>query len=45
VYNSFLCYHMVFCIKAYATEVIVSWEEKIEDILVAKAARHKRKNC
>jgi hypothetical protein len=45
VYNSFLCYYMVLCIKAYTIEVVVSWEEwKIEDILVAKAAKHKKKN-
>jgi hypothetical protein len=34
---------MVFCIKAYATKIIVSWEEKIKDILVARAARHKER--
>jgi hypothetical protein len=27
VYDSFLCYHTVLCIEAYATEVVVSWEE------------------
>jgi hypothetical protein len=24
VYNSFLCYHTVFCIKAYAIEIVVN---------------------
>jgi hypothetical protein len=27
VYNSFLCYYTVLCIEAYATEVVVGWEE------------------